>query len=519
VDDYRTSGPSRRGADQTVGQGRTPDADPVYDWGGKPGEDFGPMPAPPGAAPVGGASPETDRRPGPAPDRWAAEPPAAPPAPQPAAEPHAPRDEPAAPERIEDAAADRTPGHDPSPDDAPPSVDDDNTASLPRPEPRPGERIRVDEWTRAVPPASRVEAARETTRAPLPAGNAEWTRTAPLVDRAQPGEPRAYASQADTSWRTAGPADPWDGPHAGVPIDVDVDDAASVRRSVGLGSVPLGGRRQRGRPFAGLLALLLVFGLLVGVVLAVLSRQNAPATQSAPPVPAPAAGAASPGASPGSGLAILPIATSTVLRAGPSPVLTFTPAAVVLDEPTPDAPAATAQAAASPEPTLTPLALGPPSGSPLPGHTRAATPTPRAIVRASPAAVVPDVPPLVTLPPGIRFPTSTPIRTTAPTRTPPPIPTVRPLTFYTRIWSEQTLHRQGDDASICGQATTGANAEMFVLGPDRATTSLGQFTPPAERVCTTLKLDTAGLYVLTLIVKDAGGTETDRQSAALYVGR
>ena len=99
------------------------------------------------------------------------------------------------------------------------------------------------------------------------------------------------------------------------------------------------------------------------------------------------------------------------------------------------------------------------------------------------------------------------------------MPTPRPIAFTTRIWSEQTLHRLGDDASICAQATSGASAEIFVLGPDRSNKALGQFTPPAERVCTTLSLDNAGLYVLTLIIKDAGGNETDRQSAALYVGR
>jgi hypothetical protein len=218
-------------------------------------------------------------------------------------------------------------------------------------------------------------------------------------------------------------------------------------------------------------------------------------------------------------VAILPIATPTVLQAGPPPVLTYTPEAVVLDEPTPDPSAAAVAAATSPEPTLTPLVLGPPSGSPMPGTTRLATPTPRAVVRGTPVAVIPGIPAVVTPAAGSRFATSTLPRPTLPSRTPPPIPTLRPLNFYTRIWSEKTLHRQGEEATICGQATTGANAEMFVLEPDRTNRSLGQFTPPAERVCTTLTLDTPGLYVLTLIVKDEGGTETDRQSAALYVGR
>jgi hypothetical protein len=474
VDDYGSRGTGKPADDGPVGKGRAPEPDPVYDWGGKPGEDFGPMPAPPGAAAPGSSAPAGTPVPGPAPwpeaDPWPAPETAARPIPA-DREPSDPSDTPEPP--TEHLLSEQAWSARPSP--VSPPVDD--TAPLLRPErePRFHEGGTPDEWTRTTP-----------------------------IDR--------------------GPAGPWNEPDVrydpDVPIDVDVDAATSVRRSVGRGAVPLSVRRQRRRPLAGLVALLIVLGVLVGVVFAVLSRQNAPLAQTAPstPAPTPVAGAASPGAAPG--LAILPIATSTVVRAGPSPVLTFTPEAVVLDEPTPDAPAAAPPpAAASPEPTLTPLALGPPSGTPFPGTPRAGIPTPRTAVRSTPAGRAPTMPALVTPPPGVRFPTSTPARVAQPTRTPPTVPTVRPLTFTTRIWSEQTLHRQGDDASICGQATTGASAEMFVLGPDRTNQALGQFTPPAERVCTALKLDTVGLYVLTLIVKDGSGNETDRQSAALYVSR
>jgi hypothetical protein len=134
--------------------------------------------------------------------------------------------------------------------------------------------------------------------------------------------------------------------------------------------------------------------------------------------------------------------------------------------------------------------------------------------------VVPALPGLAT-PPALRFPTSTPTRIGAltPSRTPPPVPTARPVTFLTRVWSDQVLHRVGDQASICGAATNGATAELTVIAPDQSTRTLGEFQPPAERVCFTMRLDQPGLYVLSLIVKDAGGTETDRQSGALSAGR
>jgi hypothetical protein len=130
----------------------------------------------------------------------------------------------------------------------------------------------------------------------------------------------------------------------------------------------------------------------------------------------------------------------------------------------------------------------------------------------------------VVAPPGLRFPTATPARLATPatpssTRTPPPVSTARPSTFLTRVWSEQAIHKVGDQASICGAATTGATAELSVIGPDRTNRALGEFQPPSERVCYAMKVDEAGLYVLTLIIKDSSGTETDRQSAALFASR
>jgi hypothetical protein len=98
------------------------------------------------------------------------------------------------------------------------------------------------------------------------------------------------------------------------------------------------------------------------------------------------------------------------------------------------------------------------------------------------------------------------------------IPTARPISFLSRVWSDQVLHRVGEDALICGAAASGANAEVTVIAPDRSTRILGEFQPPAERVCYSMHLDTPGLYVLSLIVKDAGGTEIDRQSGAMSAG-
>ena len=40
-----------------------------------------------------------------------------------------------------------------------------------------------------------------------------------------------------------------------------------------------------------------------------------------------------------------------------------------------------------------------------------------------------------------------------------------------------------------------------------------------ERVCFTLKVDQPELWVLTLIVRDGGGVEIERQSGAIWVSR
>jgi hypothetical protein len=40
-----------------------------------------------------------------------------------------------------------------------------------------------------------------------------------------------------------------------------------------------------------------------------------------------------------------------------------------------------------------------------------------------------------------------------------------------------------------------------------------------ERICYTLTVDQAELWVLTLIIRDANANEVDRQSAALWVSR
>jgi hypothetical protein len=135
--------------------------------------------------------------------------------------------------------------------------------------------------------------------------------------------------------------------------------------------------------------------------------------------------------------------------------------------------------------------------------------------------IAPTLPSLFVTPPGLRFATATPARigTPSPTRTPPPIPTLRPITFSSRVWSEQMLNHVGDDALVCGAAISGAKARVTVIAPDRSTRTLGEFQPPAERVCYSMHLDVPGLYVLTLIIDDANGTEIDRQSGVLSADR
>ena len=68
--------------------------------------------------------------------------------------------------------------------------------------------------------------------------------------------------------------------------------------------------------------------------------------------------------------------------------------------------------------------------------------------------------------------------------------------YLTRVWSDQVLHRVGDQASICGAAATGANAQLTVIAPDQSTQTLGEFQPPSERVCFTMRLDQPGIGVL-----------------------
>jgi hypothetical protein len=169
----------------------------------------------------------------------------------------------------------------------------------------------------------------------------------------------------------------------------------------------------------------------------------------------------------------------------------------------------------SPAASPTPLTIGAPTPAPTPTRVAAASPAPR----QSPA-VLPTPPALVT-PPGLRFPTSTPARLTTPQlfRTPPPIPSPRLPTITTRVWSEQVIHRVGDDASICGQSGSGSSAQLLVIAPDRTPRTLGEFGLPADKVCYSLKVDQPELWVLTLIIRDANTNEIDRQSAALWVSR
>jgi hypothetical protein len=230
-------------------------------------------------------------------------------------------------------------------------------------------------------------------------------------------------------------------------------------------------------------ALILLGGLLASIVFAISRQASQPEAASVAPTAAPGAPSSSPAPV---------VASPPVPAAGPSP---------------------TTAVAASPPP----VATAGRAASPAPVGTRAPAPIAGPSPRASPA-VVPTLPALVT-PPGLRFPTSTPARLATPDRTPPPAPTRRSASFSARVWSEQVIHRVGEEASICGQASSGSSAEVSVNRPDRATMVLGVFQPPAERICYALRVDDPGLYVLTLAVKDAGGREIERQSSALWVSR
>ena len=199
--------------------------------------------------------------------------------------------------------------------------------------------------------------------------------------------------------------------------------------------------------------------------------------------------------------------------AAPAPTLAPSPAAA-----SPAAPAKPAVTVPSPVPAAspTPLTIGAPSPAPAPARSPAASPA----ARVTPA-LLPTPPALVTPPGGLRFPTSTPARIASPQAawTPPPIPPPRLPNVLTRVWSEQVVHKVGDDASICAQTGSGASAQLLVIAPDRSARTLGEFATPAERVCHTLKVDQPDLWVLTLIIRDANANEIDRQAAALWVSR
>jgi hypothetical protein len=183
--------------------------------------------------------------------------------------------------------------------------------------------------------------------------------------------------------------------------------------------------------------------------------------------------------------------------------------------PVPAGSPASAAAPRSPVASPTPLAFGPATSTSLPTRTPASSPTARPAATSLPAPVI------FATPPGLRIASATPIRlgTPQPTRTSAPVLPPRLPTITTRVWSDQVLHRIGEDASICGQSGTGSSAALSVIAPDHSTRILGEFATPTERVCYALKVDQPELWVLTLIVKDASGNEIDRQSAALWVSR
>ncbi|MFN8635829.1 MAG: hypothetical protein U0893_18425 [Chloroflexota bacterium] len=276
----------------------------------------------------------------------------------------------------------------------------------------------------------------------------------------------------------------------GTPVTARLGSRRDDRRFDGRGAPP-GPNRGR-RRFAIVVGfLVLMVGVVAGTLVFVSRQATGPAASSATV------------ANPDADLDALrtrdTLATAT-LSTPVAPLLTSTPA--------------------PPTTSPTPLTLTQITPPVSPVATRAVGAAASPAARTSPVAAGP-VPPLIDPLPGLRFPTPTPARigTPAPTRTPPAVPTARPVGFLNRVWSEQTIHKVGDQATVCGSATTGNQAELLVMAPDRGITTLGQFQPPAERFCQPLKVDQSGLYVLTLVVKDANGGELDRQSAALWAGR
>jgi hypothetical protein len=278
--------------------------------------------------------------------------------------------------------------------------------------------------------------------------------------------------------------------------------AAAPRRLSKGDAYRFDGRDEPPRPNRGRRALLVVVGILVvlvgivGAALVVVSRQAAGVTT------APATSNTDPNLD---ALRTRDTLSTATLSTPVAPLLTSTPL------PSP---------AASPTPLI--LTQVTPAVSPVAARTPGAQASPAA--RTSPV-IAPTFPSSIAPPSGSRFPTSTPARlgtpsTPAPTRTAPPVPTARPVSFLARVWSEPTMAAAvGDQVSICGSASAGASAEIIVIAPDRSTTTLGSFQPPTERVCQPFRPAAQGLYVLTLIVKDANGVETDRQAGTLWIGR
>lgn len=72
---------------------------------------------------------------------------------------------------------------------------------------------------------------------------------------------------------------------------------------------------------------------------------------------------------------------------------------------------------------------------------------------------------------------------------------------------------------MCAQATFGSSAQISVLTPDGSQRTLGEFQPPADRVCQTFRLDNPGIYVLTLSVKDSAGRELERHATVVTAAR
>jgi hypothetical protein len=122
------------------------------------------------------------------------------------------------------------------------------------------------------------------------------------------------------------------------------------------------------------------------------------------------------------------------------------------------------------------------------------------------------------VPPGIRFPTNTPARIIA-TRTPPPVPTPRPASANTPLRVDRTTYKTGEDATVCAQATLGTSAQIGLMAPDGSQRALGEFQPPADRVCHTFTLENPGIYVLTLSVKDPTGRELERHATVIAASR